>query len=222
MCGRFTIDIPPEFLAELFGLAEAPVIAPRFNVAPTQQVPVVRQYADGENHLDPLRWGLIPSWTKEKSGSNLMINARSETVSEKPAFRQSIRYRRCIVPNSGFYEWKRVEKTKSPWYIRLKDGSPMLFAGVWDTWKSPEGEVASFAILTTESNELLEPLHDRMPVILRPEDCTMWLYRQTTDMTVLAHLLRPYPADLMERWRVSSQVNSPKNESADLVLPVDV
>ena len=141
MCGRFTIDIPVGYLIELFGLADAPSIIPRYNVAPTQQVPVVRQYADGENHLDFLRWGLIPSWTKEKSSATPLINAKSETVGEKPAFRQSIRYRRCIIPGSGFYEWQQEGKVKLLWYLRLKDGTPMMFAGLWDSWKSPEGEI---------------------------------------------------------------------------------
>lgn len=157
MCGRFTIDIPPALLASIFGLAEPPTVTPRYNVAPTQQLHVIRQYADGQNHLDPLRWGLIPAWTKERSSSNLMINARSETVTEKPAFKQSIRYRRCVVPSSGFYEWQQEGTVKTPWYIQLKDGSPMVFAGLWDSWKSPEGEVIeSCTILTTASNCLVE------------------------------------------------------------------
>lgn len=166
MCGRFTFQISPELLVEIFDLSELPALPCRYNIAPTQQIPVVRQYADGQNHLDFLRWGLIPSWTKDKPSSNLMINARSETVSEKPAFKQSIRYRRCIVVASGFYEWKQKGKAKLPWYIRLKDGSPMVFAGLLDSWKSPDGEaIESVAILTTASNRLLAGLHDRMPVI---------------------------------------------------------
>ena len=142
MCGRFTFDIPPELLVEIFGLTETPVITPRYNIAPTQQVPVIRQYADGQNHLDHLRWGLIPSWAQDNSIGSKTINARSETVTEKPAFKQAVRYRRCVVPSSGFYEWQQLEgKAKQPWYIRLKDGSPMVFAGLWETWKSPEGTV---------------------------------------------------------------------------------
>lgn len=125
MCGRFTIDIKPETLVDLFGLAESPKVIPRYNVAPTQQVPVIRQYADEQNHLDELRWGLIPSWAKDPSIGSKMINARSETVTEKPAFKQAVRYRRCVIPSSGFYEWVAEGKAKQPWYIRLKDGSPM-------------------------------------------------------------------------------------------------
>ena len=220
MCGRFTIDIPPALLAELFGLVDPPDLPPRFNIAPTQQIPVIRQYADGENHLDSLRWGIPLSSTGEKPASKPIINARSETVSEKPMFRQAIRYRRCIIPSSGFYEWKQDGKTKQPWYIRMKDGAPMMFAGLWNPWKSPEGAmVECCAILTTASNSLIEPSHARMPVILHPDDYRMWLYRQPTDMAVLGHVFKPYPAELMEMWQVSPLVNSVKNDSAELVLP---
>ena len=222
MCGRFTIDIPPELLFELFGLAEFPRITPRFNIAPTQQVPVIRRYGDGQNHLDFLHWGLIPSWAQDKSIGSKMINARSETVTEKPAFRQAIRYRRCLVPSSGFYEWLTEGKEKQPWYIHLKDGSPMVFAGLWETWKSAEGEVVeSCTILTTASNRLVAPLHDRMPVILHPDEYRTWLERTTTDPTGLKKMFQPYPADLMEMWPVSSAVNKVGNDSADLVLPVE-
>jgi putative SOS response-associated peptidase YedK len=221
MCGRFTIDIASETLAEIFGLAETPAILPRYNVAPTQQIPVIRQYEDGQNHLDFLHWGLIPSWSKDKSIGSKMINARSETVSEKPAFKQAIRYRRCLVPSSGYYEWVTEGKGKQPWFIRLKDGSPMVFAGLWESWKSAEGEVIeSCAILTTASNRLVEPLHDRMPVILSPDECRTWLDRETTNPAGLVHMFQPYPTDLMEMWAVSSMVNSVGNDSADLIQSV--
>ena len=223
MCGRFTIDIPSELLFELFGLAEYPRVTPRYNVAPTQQVPVIRRYGDGQNHLDFLQWGLIPSWAQEKSIGSRLINARSETVTEKPSFRQAIRYRRCLVLGSGYYEWKQEGNAKLPWYIRLKDGSPMVFAGLWETWKGADGEVVeSCTILTTASNRLVEPLHDHMPVILHPDEYRTWLERTTTDPTSLKKMFQPYPADLMETWAVSQKVNSVKNESADLVLPVEM
>jgi len=221
MCGRFTIDIPPEILIEIFGLVEHPTIHPRYNIAPTQQIPIIRQYADGQNHLDHLHWGLIPSWAKDRSIGSKMINARSETVTEKPAYRQAVRYRRCVVPSSGFYEWKQEGKVKQPWYIRLKDGSPMVFAGLWETWKSSEGEVIeSCTILTTASNRLVEPLHDRIPVILHLDEYGEWLDRNTTNPVGLVHLFQSYPADLMEMWPVSPMVNSVKNDSAELVVPV--
>jgi len=221
MCGRFTIEIPPELLVEVFGLAEPPVITPCYNIAPTQQIPIIRQYADGQNHLDHLRWGLIPSWAQDKSIGSKMINARSETIAEKPAFKQAVRYRRCLVVASGFYEWKQEGKAKLPWYVRLKDGTPMVFAGLWETWKSPEGEVIeSCTILTTASNRLIEPLHNRMPVILHPDEYHAWLDRNTTNPAGLVHLFQAYPADLMDMWPVSPMVNSVKNDSAELVVPV--
>jgi len=222
MCGRYTIDILPELLVEIFGLAEPPAITPRFNVAPTQQVPVIRRYGDGQNHLDLLHWGLIPSWAQEKSIGSRLINARSETVTDKPSFRQAIRYRRCLVPSSGFYEWKQEGEAKQPWYIRLKEGLPMVFAGLWETWKNAEGTVVeSCTILTTASNRLLAPLHDRMPVILSPDEYRTWLERTTTDPTGLKKMFQPYPADLMEMWQVSPEVNKVGNDSADLVVPVE-
>jgi putative SOS response-associated peptidase YedK len=221
MCGRFTFQIPPELLAEIFDLSELPALPFRHNIAPTQQVPAIRRYGDGQNHLDFLQWGLIPSWAQEKSIGSKMINARSETVTEKPSFRQAIRYRRCLVLASGFYEWAQVEKEKQPWYIQLKDGAPMVFAGLWETWKSPEGDsIESCTILTTAANRLVEPLHDRMPVILSRDEYRTWLERHTTDPSSLKKMFQPYPADLMEKWEVSPSVNSVKNESADLVLPV--
>jgi putative SOS response-associated peptidase YedK len=153
VCGRFTFDIPPELLTEIFGLAEPPAILPWFNVAPTQQVPVIRRYGDGQNHLDLLHWGLIPSWAQDKSIGSRLINARSETVTEKPSFRQAIRYRRCLVLGSGSYERVQEGKAKKPWYIRLKDLSPMVFTGLWKAWKGAEGEVVeSCTILTTASH----------------------------------------------------------------------
>ena len=221
MCGRFTIDISPELLVQLFGLAETPVITPRYNIAPAQQVPVIRRYGDGQNHLDYLHWGLIPSWAQDKPIGSRLINARSETVTEKPSFRQAIRYRRCFVLGSGFYEWVQEEKEKQPWLIRLKDGSPMVFAGLWEIWKSSEGEVVeSCTILTTAANRLVAPIHDRQPLILSPDEYRTWLERTTTDPTGLKKMFQPFTADLMEMFPVSPMVNSVKNESADLVVLV--
>jgi len=174
MCGRFTLQIPLEALLEIFGIAEPPsfAVAPRFNIAPTQQIPVVRQYADYTEHLDMLRWGLIPSWVKDGPTGPPLINARCETIAEKPAFRQAIKYRRCLIPASGFYEWRRGGERKLPQYIRLKDGAPMLFAGVWEASKGPDGKpVDTCSILTTAANDLVAPFHDRMPVILAPAEC---------------------------------------------------
>jgi putative SOS response-associated peptidase YedK len=221
MCGRFTLQIPPEQLAEIFGLLDIPVFPARYNIAPSQNVAVIRQTADGQKRLDFLHWGLIPSWAKDKSVGNHIINACSETVGEKPAFRYAIKYRRCLIPTSGFYEWLAEGKTKKPLYVRMKDASPMVFAGLWESWKSPDGEVIeSCTILTTSSNKLIEPLHERMPVILHPQEYSLWLDRETTDPEKLKSLYKPYPAERMEMYPVSPQVNSPKIDSPDLINPL--
>jgi putative SOS response-associated peptidase YedK len=216
MCGRFTLQIPPEMLAEIFGLLEIPVYPARYNIAPTQQIPVIRQ--NGQYHLEFLRWGLVPSWAKDPSIGNKMINARSETVHEKPAFRNAIKYKRCLIPSSGFYEWVQDGDAKRPLYIHLKDEPLMVFAGIWDKWISPEGGIIeSCSILTTHSNKLIETIHDRQPVILQPEEFNLWLDRDIVNPEVLAHLFHPYPADRMEMYPVSTQVNSTRNEGPDLI-----
>ena len=221
MCGRFTLQISPELLAEIFGLSEMPVFPARYNIAPTQQVAVIRSTADGRNRLDFLRWGLIPSWAKDPSIGSRMINARCETVHEKPAFRHAIKFRRCIVVASGFFEWLQEESRKVPLYVHLKDSSPMCFAGLWDHWKSSEGEtIESCTILTTSSNKLIAPLHDRMPVILHREEHRLWLNREVTDPEKLKQLYQAYPADLMEIYPVSPLVNSPRNDLPELIKPI--
>jgi len=221
MCGRFTLQIPAELLAEIFGLPEPPDLPARYNIAPTQQVAVVRQHADGGNRLELLRWGLIPSWAKDPSIGSKMINARSETLEEKPAFRAAFKFRRCLVLASGFYEWEVLGGKKVPRYLRLKDGGLMAFAGLWESWKAPDGScLESCTILTTAANSLIEPLHIRMPVILRPRDFAAWLDRNLTNTAELKGLLQPYPSDGMEGWTVSTLANSPKNDAPDLIVPV--
>ena len=222
MCGRFTLQIHPELLAEIFGLQELPIFPARYNIAPTQQIPVIRQDAEGHNRLDFLRWGLIPTWAKDLSVGSHMINARAESITEKPAFRHAIRYRRCIIPASGFFEWRHEDKKAIPLYVRMKDGAPMCFAGIWEQWKSPEEEIVeSCAMLTTSSNRLIEPLHDRMPVILHPDNYDLWLNRNMHDPEQLKHLYQPYPADSMEMYPVSPLVNSPHNDLPDLISPLN-
>jgi putative SOS response-associated peptidase YedK len=221
VCGRFTLHIPPELLAEIFGLIEIPIFPARYNIAPSQKVAVIRQNGDGQNRLDFLRWGLIPSWAEDISIGYKLINARSETVHEKHSFRHAIRYRRGLVPSSGFYEWKQEGKAKKPLYVQMKDGSPMVFAGLWESWKSPEGEaIESCTILTTTSNKLIESLHDRMPVILHPQEYDIWLDREMTDPEKLNPLYKPYPSERMEMYPVSDLVNSPRNDNSDLIKPV--
>ena len=219
MCGRFTLQIPAELLAEIFGLSEPPAIPARYNIAPTQQVAVIRQIAAGGNRLDFLRWGLIPSWAKDPSIGSRMINARSETIDEKPSFRAAFKARRCLVLASGFYEWEEVAGKKVPRYLRLKGGAPMVLAGLWESWRAPDGEnIESCTILTTTANSLIEPLHDRMPVILKPEDFALWLDRNTGSGE-LKGLCQPYPAEGMEGWTVSTLANSPKYDAPDLIVP---
>jgi len=219
MCGRFTLTVSPATLSGLFKAEWSSPFKPRYNIAPTQQSPVVRiSPADNSLHIDLLKWGLIPSWAKDASIGNHMINARSETVDQKPSFRTALKHRRCIVPASGFYEWQEVGGKKHPLYIKLKDSSLMMFAGIWDHWKNPDGEVIeSFSILTTVTNELIQPLHDRMPVILTPEDKDIWLDTQVADPEQLKLLFQPYQSDLMEMYQISDLVNSPRNDNPECI-----
>lgn len=221
MCGRFDLHLPRELLAEIFGINIVQDIKPRYNIAPTQQVAVIRITPDGIKHLDSLKWGLIPSWAKDPHIGSRMINARSETVDFKPAFRTALKHRRCIIPANGFYEWREVGSKKHPLYVKLRDESPMMFAGLWAYWKSPEYEVIeSCTILTTTTNELIKPLHDRMPVILEPKDIDLWLEPNVTDPEQLKPLFKPYPSELMEMYPVSDLVNSPRNDTPDLINPL--
>lgn len=220
MCGRFTFAISPELLAEIFGVTILGDYSPRYNIAPTQQVLTIRGTEAG-NRAAFMRWGLIPSWAREHSIGSRMINARCESVHEKPAFRTAIRYRRGIISANGFFEWKEEGGKKQPLYVRMKDGAIMSFAGIWDHWKSPDGEtLATCSILTTASNRLIQPLDDRMPVILHPEEYDLWLDREVTDPERLKSLYQPYPADLMERYPVSPLVNNPRNDSPACIEPL--
>ena len=219
MCGRFAFTISAEVFAETFGVSVPPILEHRYNIAPTQQVLIIRKGAEGRS-LANARWGLVPNWAKDISIGNKMINARSETVHEKPAFRQAIKTRRCIVPASGFYEWVAKPNGKFPYYISMGDGSPLPLAGIWESWKSSEGNlIESCSILTTTANDLMAPIHDRMPVILRPEEFDFWLDRTVTDQVKLQRLFQPYPAVLMTAWPVSRLVNSPANDSSDCIKP---
>jgi putative SOS response-associated peptidase YedK len=220
MCGRFVTDIPPEELAKIFGLIEAQKIEPRFNVAPTQLVGVVRNQGD-HNRLDFLKWGLVPSGSKDLSFGSHLINARSETVAEKPAFRHAIKYHRCIIPTSGFYEWAHSDPKKQPYYIRLADHSPMCLAGLWESWKAPDdSELETFTILTTTANKLVEPIHDRMPVILHPDTFSLWLSHNMHDPEQLQPLYQPYPSAEMTAHKVPDLVNNPRFDSPACIAHV--
>lgn len=218
MCGRFSLVAAIEELAEAFSASEPPPDPEaRFNIAPSQGLLAV--VTDSERRFVRLRWGLIPSWAKEPSIGARLINARAETVAEKPSFRAAFKARRCLIPATGFYEWQRREAgKKQPYYMRLQNTRPFALAGLWERWTSPEGEVIdSCTILTTSANTLLEPIHDRMPVILEPRDYELWLDPDTRSPDRLIPLLKPYPPDQMSAYQVSSLVNSPTNDSPECI-----
>ena len=224
MCGRFTLRVPASRVAEQFSLFDMPAWEPRFNIAPSQPVPVVRMAPDRpepQRELVLLHWGLIPSWADDPTIGNRLINARAESVGSKPAFRAAARSRRCLIVADGFYEWQRTGKQRQPFFIRLREDRPFGLAGLWESWHSPDGSVIeSCTILTTESNELIRPIHDRMPVIVAPEDYDRWLDRATTRPEVLEPLLRPYPSEQMAAYPVSPMVNSPASDNPRCVEPV--
>ena len=222
MCGRVVSLLTPELQQIIYEITSPVACEPRYNIAPTQMVPVVREDFSGKRQLVSLRWGLIPPWAKDSTSSSRMFNARSETVHEKPAFRQAIRTRRCIVPIAGFYEWATTGKTKTPHYISLKDGTPLSCAGIWESWDAPTGEtIASFSILTTRANIFMEQIHDRMPVILHQSEHRFWLDRQITDPLALQRLYQPYPSDLLQSWPVRNLVNASQADGPQLIAPAD-
>jgi putative SOS response-associated peptidase YedK len=220
MCGRYLITSAPEAFRRLFGYAQQPNFPPRYNVAPTQPVPVVR-LAGGERELALLRWGLIPPWVKDPRQFSLLINARSESVNDKPAFRNAMRRRRCLFPADGFYEWQERGGGKRPYCIRPKDGGPIAFAGLWESWMGPNGEeMETAAIVTTVANRELAALHERMPVILSPEAFDLWLDCRSVDAPTATALLLPARAGLLEAYEISPAVNRVANDGPELIAPV--
>jgi putative SOS response-associated peptidase YedK len=219
MCGRFTLRASGEELMNLFaqaGLSVDPLpvaLVPRYNIAPSQPLLAVRPRAEGAGMEQTfLSWGLIPSWSKDPNTGYKAINARSETVAEKPSFRAGYKYRRCLLPADGFYEWQKQGRSKQPWLIAMADGSPFCFAALWERWERHGSAIESCTLLTTEPNELVAPIHNRMPVILHPEDYATWLDRTNQKAEGLAHLLRPFPAASMSAHPVSPLVNNPQND----------
>ena len=229
MCGRFTLTPSAiALLGDVFGLDEPLPLLPRWNIAPTQDVGVVR-LLEGRRHLDLLRWGLIPAWTQDPKKGPLLINARADTVAEKPAFRGALKLRRCLVPADGFFEWAPppagAPKTakKQPWWFRLEDEAPFALAGLWETWTPPDGApVSSFTLITTDANEVVAPVHDRMPVILPREAYARWLDPSVREAKDLVGLLRPYPAALMSARPVSQRLNSAREDDPSLVESTSV
>ncbi|UBF26448.1 SOS response-associated peptidase [Kovacikia minuta CCNUW1] len=218
MCGRFSQSKSAETLSSAFQLA-VPGWTPRYNIAPTQAIPTVSlMSAEPERQFRLLRWGLVPGWAKDLSMGAKLINARSETVAEKPSFRSAFKQRRCLILADGFYEWQRSQGKKQPYYIQMCEGQPFAFAGLWERWQKGDSPIESCTILTTQANELMQPIHDRMPVILSPQDYDLWL-DPTTPAEKLHSLLLPYDAQEMQRYPVSSIVNSAANENPDCVKP---
>ena len=217
MCGRYTLVAQLRLLEERFSFQAGDLsLEPGYNIAPTQQVLTVT--GNEANHAQYMRWGLIPSWAKDMSIGNRMINARSETLVEKPSFRTAFRKRRCLILADSFYEWRKEGSARQPMRIMLKDGEPFAFAGLWESWKDPAGEsVLSCTIVTIGPNSLIEPIHNRMPVILPREAEPVWLDQDIQDTALLSELLVPYSGDEMEVYQVSKLVNSPGNNSPELV-----
>ena len=221
MCGRYASFLPPELIARLFGTKNPlPNLKPTWNMAPTMDAPVVRRHPEsGERHLDALTWGFIPATTKTLKEARRPINARAETVAASGMFRQALVKRRCIVPAAAFYEWQAGPFGKTPYAIARADGDPMAFAGVWEGWRSPEGDILrTFAIVTTNANAQMSVLHERMPVILETGDWPVWLGEQSGDPAIL---LRPSPDDILSLWRVDKRVGNVRNDGPDLLVPQD-
>ncbi len=217
MCGRYTITSAPEAIRALFRYEEQPNFPPRYNVAPTQPIPIVRLH-EGKRQFALVRWGLLPSWVKDPKTFTLLINARGESVIDKPAFRAAMKRRRCLIPADGFYEWKAVGGRKQPYYVRQTSGAPMAFAGLWECWTGPNGEeMETAAIVTTNANRLLTPIHARMPVIVQPEAFDLWLNCADVDATTAAALIAPAPDNLLESYEVSTAVNRTANDNPKLV-----
>lgn len=225
MCGRFTLRSAPSVIAEQFALFDVDPFTPRFNIAPTQPVAVVRtRPADhgksGDRELAWLHWGLIPSWADDPAIGNRMINARAETVVQKPAYRGAFRRRRCLVVADGFYEWQRRGNQKQPFFLHMDDDSPFAFAGLWESWEGADHSfVESCTIITTEPNELVEPIHNRMPVILDPEQYETWLNSSSGKTAELTGLLGPYQGGLLRAEPVTTWVNNPKHDDPRCIEP---
>ncbi len=223
MCGRFTLRTPLKDVAAAFGVDPATVqreLWPaRYNIAPTQDVAAVRQSSAGERELARLHWGLIPPWADDPSIGNRMINARGETIATRPAYREAFRHRRCLVIADGFFEWKRGAKPKQPFYIRRPDERPLAFAGLWERWQKGELAIESCTIVTTAANALVEPLHDRMPVILDPRDYARWLDPGASEPDRLRSLLVPCPAEALTMYPVGRLVNSPRDDTPACIAP---
>jgi putative SOS response-associated peptidase YedK len=225
MCGRYRLSrrkrIVEEHFASVSGEQEW---SPRYNVAPTQSVPVIRQNPkEPVRELSLVRWGLIPSWAKDSSAAARMINARSETAGTKPAFRDALQFRRCLIPADGFYEWRKIGRTKQPYCFEVGEGELFAFAGMWDRWKDPKGNtIETCSILTTTPNALTSAVHDRMPVILDPDGCDLWLDPGMREAAAASELLKPCDARLMRCYPVSTRINDVANDDEECSQPIEL
>lgn len=217
MCGRYALK-NPEALKDAFDLKVMPDLVPRYNIAPSQDVPIIR-FSPAGRLLDLAHWGLIPFWAKDPKSGYSTINARAESVDTKPTFRGPFKSRRCIVPADGFYEWHEENGIKIPHHIGRKDGAPFALAGLWDRWHGPQGDVLSCTIIVTEASQFMRRLHERMPVILAPQDYERWLDPTNQDSASLKRLLAPAPEDSLVEWPVSTKVNNPRHEAPDCAEP---
>jgi putative SOS response-associated peptidase YedK len=218
MCGRFALIVDASVLAEVFDVDPPRELKPRFNIAPTQMIPIIRSGAETPRECTMVRWGLVPSWAKDEKIGARMINARGETVAEKPSFRSAVKNRRCLVPASGFYEWVKTEGGKQPHYIHFTDGRPFAFAGLWERWSRAEDRpLDTCTIITTTPNERIADLHDRMPVILPPGRYDEWLRTEPLAADRLQEMLVPHPAEGMEAYPVSTLVNKPANDGPECI-----
>ncbi len=223
MCGRFTLRQSPEEIAQAFKIPDVPPLEPRYNIAPTQPVATVLKTPENpDRQFRMLHWGLIPFWANDPKLGSKLINARAESVADKPAFRSAFRHRRCLIVADGFYEWQQQENGKQPFYLRLKDDRPFAFAGLWEHWQEDGGEaIDSCTILTTDANELTRPIHSRMPVILDPKDYDMWLDPNVSDSETLQPLLHPYASEKMQAYPVGKTVNRPTNDRPECIEIVE-
>jgi putative SOS response-associated peptidase YedK len=220
MCGRYLITTAPEAMRRLFRYPEQPNFPARYNVAPTQPIPIVR-LTEGERHFALVRWGLIPAWVKDPKAFSLILQARSDSVIDKPSFRNAMKRRRCLIPADGFYEWNEDSTPRRPYVVRPRDGGPVAFAGLWECWMGPNGEeLETAAIITTDANRALHPIHHRMPVVVPPDAFDFWLDCAKVDALTAAALLVPAPDDLFEAYEISSAVNRVANDTAALLQPV--
>jgi len=222
MCGRFTLNSSPAKLQVHFATTNELNLKARFNIAPSQSVTVVHLDESGNRVFTLAQWGLIPSWVKDPAELQHPINAKAETAAIKPMFRHAYRKNRVLVPADGFYEWADKDSVKQPYFIRMRDGEPMGMGGLLERWHGPEGDVITFTILTTSANSLMAKIHDRMPVIIKQEDYVTWLDTDISDVIKLQSLTLPYPDRFMEAYPVSRKVNSPKNDSPDLIEEVQL